>query len=142
MSVKLRVFIICIFFILSACRKVIDLKLKSSDIKYVVEAVISNEPGSCRVFVSKSKPFNQDNQFENVSGALIQVTDNGQVYNLEEKQPGIYENIIINGTPGHIYELSVRINNNVFTGTCAMPQKVRMDSLYISRGPFCPQCAR
>lgn len=119
-----------------SCKKVIDLKLKESDIKYVVEGIITNEAGGCKVLVSQSKPFYEDNEFTKVSGAVVKVTDNGTEALLPETQPGTYTTTAIKGTPGHMYQLLVSINNQVFTATCTMPQPVAIDTLYVAPGPF------
>jgi hypothetical protein len=88
------------------------------------------------VYVSQSKNFNEDNQFKDVSGAIVKVKDGGTEVQLLERRPGSYETDRINGTPGHVYQLSVVINNQIFNASCTMPQPVYMDSLYVSRGPF------
>src|SRR6478752_4860906 len=94
-----------------SCEKVIDLKLQETDIKYVVEGVITNEPGVCKVTLTQSKPFYENNQFPGISGAVVTVKDNDVEYSLPETQPGVYETNLINGTPGHVYQLSVTINS-------------------------------
>lgn len=119
-----------------SCRKAIELDLRESDIKYVVEGVITNEPGGCKVYLSRSKPFYENNQFEVVSGATVKLVDNGNEVLLVESIPGEYQNSAITGVPGHVYQLIVTINNEVFTAQCTMPQAVQLDSLYISPGPL------
>ena len=119
-----------------SCKKVIDLKLKDSDIKYVIEGVVTNEPGVCKVSISQSKPFYEDNQFATVSGAKITIKDNGLEVPLTETQPGVYETKAINGTPGHVYQLSVVIESQTFIASCTMPRPVSFDTLYIEPGPF------
>lgn len=136
MNSIIRLFFFLITVILYSCNKVIDLKLKDSEIKYVVEGVITNEPGVCKVYLSQSKNFNEDNQFKRVSGAIVKIKDNGVEIPLAESQAGTYETSSINGTPGHIYQLSVTVSGQTFTASCTMPQPVLMDTLYISRGPF------
>jgi hypothetical protein len=121
---------------LCACNKVIELELRDTETKYVIEGIITNEPGVCKVYLTQTKNFNEDNQFQKVSGAIIKVRDNGMETNLTEIQPGVYETNLIDGTPGHVYELSVVVDNQSFTATSTMPQPVLMDTLYISRGPF------
>jgi len=118
-----------------SCEKVIDIKVKESDTKYVIEGIITNEPG-CKVYITRTKPFNEDNDFSNVSGATVKVKDNNIEHMLTESSPGVYETTLINGAPGHLYQLAVTINNQVFTAVCTMPQPVVMDTLYISPGPF------
>ena len=118
-----------------SCEKVIDIKVKDSDVKYVIEGIITTGPG-CKVYITRTKPFNEDNDFSNVSGATVKVKDNIIEHVLTESAPGVYETPLINGTPGHLYQLAVTINNQVFTAACTMPQSVVMDTLYISPGPF------
>ena len=119
-----------------SCQKVIELNLHDADIKYVVEGVITNEPGVCRVNLTQSKPFYENNQFPGISGAIVTVKDNDDEFSLPETQPGVYETTLLNGTPGHTYKLSVSLDNNVFTATSKMPLPVSLDTIYISNGPF------
>jgi hypothetical protein len=119
-----------------SCQKVIDLNLHDADIKYVVEGIITNEPGVCKVRLTQSKPFYENNQFPGVSGATVTVKDNDAEFSLPETQTGVYETNLINGTPGHVYKLSVAINGHLFTATSKMPLPVPLDTLYISNGPF------
>ena len=121
---------------LFSCNKVIELDLRNTEIKYVVEGIVTNEPGICKVYISQSKNFNEDNQFQKVSGAIVKVKDNGVEKTLSEVEPGLYETRAINGQPGHHYHLSVTVNNQTFTATSRMPEPVIMDTLYISKGPF------
>jgi len=119
-----------------SCQKVIELNLHDADIKYVVEGVITNEPGVCRVNLTQSKPFYENNQFPGISGAIVTVKDNDDEFSLPETQPGVYETTLLNGTPGHTYKLSVSLDNNVFTATSKMPLPVSLDTIYVSNGPF------
>jgi hypothetical protein len=121
---------------ISACEKVIDIDVRESDTQYVIEGVVTNEPGNCNVYVSRTQPFNEDNNFEQVSGAVVTIKDNGQEIVLTETRPGVYQSAILIGMPGHRYDLSVVINTQVFTAACTMPQLVRLDTLYIAPGPF------
>ena len=124
------------FLSFGSCKKVIDIKVKDSDTKYVIEGIITNEPGSCKVYLSKTNSFTQDNNFPKVSGANIKIGDNSSEVELTESSPGVYQTNSITGIPGHLYKLSVNINNEIFTATCTMPQPVVLDTLYISPGPF------
>ena len=121
---------------LFSCNKVIELDLRDTEIKYVIEGVITNEPGVCKVKLSQSRNFNEDNQFQRVSGATVKLKVNGTETMLTEVQPGLYETNTITGIPGHAYDLLVLIDNKLFTATSTMPQPVAMDTLYVSRGPF------
>ena len=122
-------------FIIS-CQKVIDIELRDTEIKYVIEGIITNEPGVCKVYITKSKNFNENNQFTRVSNAVVVVSDNGVEKVLPEIEPGLYETSLINGTPGHLYQLTVTVDGQTFTASSTMPQPVLMDTLYVSPGPF------
>src|SRR5215218_1317482 len=95
----------------SACEKVIDIEVRESDIQYVIEGVITNEPGTCYVYLSRTRLFNEDNNFEQVGGAEITIMDDGQETVLTETRPGMYQSATLTGVPGHRYDLSVAINN-------------------------------
>ena len=131
-----RLFLIVLIIGLLSCNKVIDLKLNDTDIKYVIEGIITNEPAVCRVTITQSKNFNEDNQFPKVSGAVVKIKDGANEFVLAETLPGVYETNTISGTPGHTYHLSITVNAQTFTATSTMPQPVSMDTLYVSKGPF------
>lgn len=136
MKLLTRIIYILIVTGICSCNKVIELELRDTETKYVIEGIITDEPGVCRVYLTQTKNFNEDNQFRKISNATIKVNDNGAETTLEEVEPGVYETTLIDGTPGHVYRLSVEVNNEIFTATSTMPQPVYMDTLYISRGPF------
>ena len=131
-----NIVIVGLFVTLCSCEKVIELKLTNSDPKYVIEGVITNEAGMCKVFISQTKPFDENNEFEGVADATVKITDNGNEISLFPTSAGVYTTNLVNGTPGHVYQLSVTVNGQDFTATSTMPQPVLMDSLYISPGPF------
>lgn len=129
-------FLLGLLISVSACEKVIEIEVRESDTQYVIEGVITNEQGSCKVYVSRTQPFNEDNDFEQVSGAIVKLKDNGSETLLAEIRPGVYQAATLIGVPGHRYDLSATINNQVFTATCIMPQPIRLDTVYIAPGPF------
>ena len=121
---------------LTSCEKVIEIKIKESDMKYVIEGVITDEPGVCKISLTRTVRFSDPNVFPAVSGASVKVSDNGTEYILSETSPGIYQTNAINGTPGHLYRLTVTVNSEIFTASCNMLPPVPLDTLYIARGPF------
>ena len=135
MRIIKSIFFFSVWLTFYSCEKVIDIQVRESDTKYVIEGIVTNGPG-CKVYITRTKPFNENNDFEKVSGAMVKVKDNNIEHTLIESAPGVYETIRINGTPDHVYRLAVTINNQVFTAVCSMPQPVLMDTLYISPGPF------
>jgi hypothetical protein len=118
---------IIIFLMISvqwSCEKAIDLKLKDNEPKYVIEGIITNEPGVCKVYVSGTKAFDDDNQFNGISGAIVKIENKGNTIVLTETGKGIYETAAINGTPGETYHLTVSIKDELFKASSTMPQVV------------------
>ncbi|MEO5684935.1 MAG: DUF4249 domain-containing protein [Chitinophagaceae bacterium] len=116
----------------SSCEKVIDIKLRDADQKYVIEGNITNEPGQCSVSITQTKAFSEDNNFPGVSGATVTVSDNGgTAIPLVETGQGIYTTSIINGAPGHTYTLKILVNGKTFGSVSTLPLPVNLDSIFI-----------
>jgi hypothetical protein len=116
----------------ASCEKVIDIELEGAAKKYVIEGVLTDQPGSCVVKVSRTKDFDASNSFAGVSGANVTITDGkGSEFPLIEKASGIYQGNVT-GVPGEVYTLSVQLDDRVYTATSQMPMPVSLDSLYIT----------
>lgn len=119
--------------ICSSCEKVIDIDLNSADKKYVIEAVITDKAGTAKVQITQTKNFNDDNNFPGVSGAKVSITESGGPTTvLNETSAGTYEAPLLFGTSGLSYSLSVQIGPDVFTAVCNMPQKINLDTIYVT----------
>jgi hypothetical protein len=120
--------------LLSSCQKVISVKLDSSDAQYVIVGTVTNQAGDCKVSITQTKSFSDDNTFPGVTGASVTVESNGVVTTLNEAGDGLYQTSAITGVPGTRYDLTVNIKGQVFTASSTMPQPVLLDSLYVSTG--------
>lgn len=131
---------ICILFssmYLTSCEKVIQLDFDKVEKKYVIEAMISDQPNSCKVLLTQTKNFDENNTFTDISGAQVIITDNsGSPVTLTETSAGVYEAPTITGVSGHTYNLKVNVNGQTFAATSTMPSFVPMDSLYITEVTF------
>jgi hypothetical protein len=121
--------------LLHSCTKVIDVKINDTAKKYVIAGKITDQPGGCEVSISQTKNFNEDNTFAGISGASVSITDNstGTVTSLSESAPGTYTNATLSGMSGKAYTLQVLVGGQTFTAISAMPQKVNLDTLYITK---------
>jgi len=118
--------------LLSSCEKVIDLDLKSSDPRIVIEGNLADSLGKIVVKISKSVNYNSNNDFPEISNAVVSVTDDlGQVYNLSETSAGNYSSNDLLLTNAHSYNLSVLAQGKTFSATSYMPVPVDIDSLGI-----------
>lgn len=119
--------------LLSSCEKVIDVDLNAADLKYVIEAVVSDRAGNAKVLITQTKNFNEDNTFPGISGAVVKVTEQGGLpVNFIETSPGVYEAPGLVAATGKTYRLDVSIGNNSFKAVSTMPQKINLDSVYIT----------
>lgn len=128
----------CIVFFLfivlfSSCRKVINVDIDGVEKKYVIEAFITDQQDSSRVLISTTKNISENNDYPGISGASVTVTDDaGAVTTFIEDSAGYYSAPSFKGEIGRTYTLKVNINGANFTAVSRMPQKISMDTLYIS----------
>jgi hypothetical protein len=124
---------IFLLYFCTACEKVIDVDLNDADKKMVIEGVITNRPGTCMVLLSYTKNFDDNNSFAGVSGATIQIAEEGGPTTLlAETAAGVYEAPALTGTIGKSYHLIVALNGTQFTATSIMPQPVNMDTIFVT----------
>ena len=122
-----------LLFFFSSCVKVIDINLNTAAKKYVIQGIITNKLGDCKVQISQTVNFNDANNFPPVSGAVVTIKDNNNSpVTLSETVAGNYQTAAIKGTPGHTYFLSVTIAGQVFTAKSQMPPQVNLDSVYVN----------
>jgi hypothetical protein len=125
--------LIAVAFILTSCEKVIQLDLNNAERKYVIEAVITDQPGTAKVLITQTKDFDEDNNFPGISGAVVTIHESGgATTTLTETSAGKYESAALTGTSGKAYELSVTIGGKTFSASSTMPQKVNLDTIYVT----------
>lgn len=122
-----------ILLFLSSCEKVISLDLNEAEKKYVIEAVITDQPGTAKVLITQTKNFDEDNNFPGISGANVTITEaGGSTFTLNETTAGVYEAPGLVAITGKTYNLSVNINGNNFTASCTMPVRVNLDTIFVT----------
>lgn len=117
---------------LSSCEEIIDLNLKPSEPKDVINASIS--PGQpCMVILSKSQDFNDNSPYDYISNAYIELTDNeGNSEVLRESivEPGFYFSMS-QGVVNRTYTLKVTIDEKNYEATATIPNPVEPYRIYI-----------
>ena len=124
--------LIVILFI--SCRKVIDVDLEGIEPIYVVEAMVTDQPGESRVLLSTTKDVSENNQFPSVSGATVSITDDAGIVTIfNEDSAGTYTAPAFTGVIGKKYSLQIfTTDGKTFTAESTMPEKVNMDTLFIT----------
>jgi len=118
--------------LLCSCQKVVSIDLNQTNPQVVIEGVVSNQQGPTIVSVALSGDyFAPSLTFPPVDHALVLVADNlGNLDTLREDSAGIYRSSTLTGVPGRTYSLRVVARGTEYDATCAMPAKVKIDSLY------------
>jgi len=127
---RIILFCLCLFCCLS-CTKNIHLDLARSGEEYVIQGVITDSAGGCRVSISTDQDFYDTTVYAGISGATVTITDDsGQAIPLLETSTGVYSSPSIMGRPGVTYYLTVGIAGKSYTASSTMPQPVELDSVY------------
>lgn len=126
----MRIGCLVVLIVISSCEKVIDLALPVAEKQYVIEAVLSD--AGCRVNLSRTLDLSDSNHYDIVSGANITIAEDGRTPVRLTQVNGGYYRAGISGRSGRNYTLRVEVNDNVFTATSQVPQKVAVDSFYIT----------
>ncbi|MGC4232418.1 MAG: DUF4249 domain-containing protein [Niabella sp.] len=123
-----------------SCERVIAVDIKDAPSQYVVEGVITDD-SVCRVRVSQTSNFHDSINLAGINNAHVTITEEGRspVVLMSASERGIYR-ARFTGRPGRTYHLRVEVpgaaNAGIFTATSTMPQKVWLDSLYITQRVF------
>jgi hypothetical protein len=115
----------------NSCQKVIQLDLNKANKQYVIEATLTDQPGTAELLLSQTKNFDDNNNFVGVSGATVTVREEGgALTTFSETTPGHYEAPNLVGGSGKTYDLNVDVGGKVFTASSTMPVKVNLDTIY------------
>jgi len=134
--INYQVVIYCLLFIvnclLTSCTKVINIDLNSTNPNIVIDAEVTDQPGSYSVNLTQTVNFSDNNTFPAINGASVIISDNaGNSNTLTESVlgSGNYVTSNLQGIEGRTYYLSVTNNGKNYTATSTMPYGVALDSV-------------
>ncbi len=116
-----------------SCQKLAKVKLDAASQAYVIEGVITDQPSDCKVFISQTKAFGDNNAFIGISGATVTIENKGLVVPLQEVKKGVYSTNAITGLSGQTYKLNVNIEGHLFTASSTMPKAVAPEKIYAEK---------
>lgn len=117
-------------FCVTACTKVIDLKLDDASGQLVIEGNLTNLNGLQTVKLTKNIPFTNTNIYPPVTGATVTIQESaGTNYTLIEGPAGTYTVNNLAGISGDTYTLTVQSGGQNYKASSIMPSQVMLDSL-------------
>jgi len=124
------IYLALVSILFSSCQDVIDIDLRDSDRKVVIEGSVTQGVDSVMVRVSRTTSFFDTSQPEAVTDAQVTLTmPDGTVESLEHVSDGYYKVSGIAATANSNYRLNVRVSGNSYTASAYMPDSVSIDSL-------------
>lgn len=122
--------------IFSACERVIDVDLNSSNPALVAEGGISNV-GMDTIRLSRTVNYDEKNIFPPVMGAILTITDDlGNSILLPEVLSGLYYSSESYGEPSRKYAMEIITETGTYTSVSEMPYPAEIDSVYLDNGIF------
>jgi hypothetical protein len=127
---KLYIASLFILFFITACDKVIDLKLGNVTGQLVIEGNVTNIREPQYVKLSTNVAFSGTNTYPPVTGATVIVSDAaGHSYPFTEGPSGTYSNNRLAGITGSTYIMTVTALEKNYTANSVMPAFVALDSI-------------
>ena len=130
---RLTIYLFCTILFFASCDKIITLPKQDHEVKLVIEASITDQPGPYFVKLSRSINLNELNVYPVVENGIVIISDNTGIKDtLQYSKEGIYKTKLIQGVYGRTYNLEVTVDGQKYTATTTMPSKVNLDSLRIN----------
>jgi len=105
----------------ASCVKIIDWEGEDESTgRLVVEGLITSERTVHQVKLSRTQPVIVDSPPDMVSGAIVEITEGNNLYQLEEVAPGVYQTDTIQGSVGATYRLKVTVSQQTYEATALM----------------------
>lgn len=129
----IRAFVILVVIgLVASCKEEIELHVKDANQQLlVVDGMITSEPASHRITLSRTGNFYQDRMTPRVSGAALSIRDDsGNFFPLKEASPGVYETAPrVFGKPGRKYTLEITYEGERYSASSTMRRPMKIDSL-------------
>jgi len=116
----------------SSCEEIVDIELRSVEPKVVIDAQITEE-SPCVVRLTKTQAFQNNNPYETIEDAVIELTcSDGKSETLRKdyREPGLYVSEM-KGKVNATYNIRVHIQENTYQATASIPEIVYINQVYI-----------
>ena len=127
------IIIISSILVFSACSEPINLKLKSSDSKLVIEAKYSSLTPGMYALITKNATYFGNDSIQGINDADVIVTIGDTTVHLHNLKSGLYVIPLSSKYLYKTYTMSVVANGKTYEATSTMPQPVKIDSVKINQ---------
>jgi hypothetical protein len=119
---------------LTSCEDVIDLDLRNTEPRIVIEAVVTNLDQPKTVKITKTGDFYEPANYATVSNAFVEIKDeNGVSEILTEVQPGVYYSESLGGDLNTTYSITVVAEEQEYHAQSHMNEPLQIDSLTVEK---------
>jgi hypothetical protein len=141
MKLYVRPFTVIVLIALSSCVERIDISLDESYTRLVVDGAFTTDTIRQKISLTRTSSYYYNQPAPPVEGAVIDITDGVDVYDLREESPGVYTTEYpVYGVPGRIYTLNISLASPVggykeYTASAELFPVSTMDSLQLEFHP-------
>ena len=134
---KLKLFLFISIIVSFGCQKVLNINIKNSNAKIVIDGVITDGMGPYFVTVSRATDINLAAQYSIKDNAKIYIWDDfGQRDTLIKIKNGVYQTVALRGIIGRTYHIEVHIDNKIYTASNKIPNKINLDQIELDSLSF------
>lgn len=117
---------------LASCTERIDLDLNDQDgRRLVVEGWFTNEEKQHEVNLTWTTSYFANEAAPRVEGALLNITDGDNNWELSETAPGVYLTPIVAGVPNTTYTINIEVEGEEYTASSFLREVAPVDSLHV-----------
>lgn len=130
MNAKNYILLLFVPMLIFSCEKVIDVDLNEANPAVVIEGNLNYEQGHLEVKITKTASYFGNDNMDKISNAkVIFKHHTGELIEINETSPGVYEDNHILVRPGNLYGLAVEIDGKEYTAESFLRESVPIDSV-------------
>ncbi len=124
---------------ITSCKEKIDIKLKETYVRLVVEGEITNEAKRHTIKITQTSNYFSNEAQPKVSGAVVTISDGVNVVALTETSPGIYQtDPTYVGEIGKLYTVDIKYDGEEYSASSLLKSVAILDSISFGQDPFRP----
>jgi hypothetical protein len=130
MNAKNYILLLFVSQLIFSCEKVIDVDLNEANPALVIEGNLNYEQGRLEVKISKTASYFGNDNMDNISNATVTFKHHtGELIEINETSPGVYEDDHLLVRPGNLYGLTVVVDGKEYTAESFLREPVPIDSV-------------